>query len=119
MVKVKNNRRMVCAICGKAKPPSQFRAVGSLRRGFAEALTQEHPGLTEDSLVCLEDLNRYRRVYLEKLITSERGELSALEREVIDAMARDQTLAENVAAEAERELSFGERTADKVADFGG
>jgi uncharacterized membrane protein len=57
---------------------------------------------------------------LEHILTDEAGRLSALDREVIDALASGQVLAQ--APENDEDMtaySFGDRMSDRVAAFGG
>ena len=49
----------------------------------------------------------------------ERGEISALERQVVDSLAREETIALDIESGWAGTRSFGERVADFVADFGG
>jgi uncharacterized membrane protein len=73
-----------------------------------------------DSDPLLPDLNRYRSEYFEVLINADKGELSALENDVIKSLKEEEELiATNINVEFERQLRFGEWAADKLADFGG
>jgi uncharacterized membrane protein len=56
---------------------------------------------------------------VQDLLADEKGELSSLERSVIESLARHETLAEDVEARFQKKLSVGERLADQIADFGG
>jgi uncharacterized membrane protein len=49
----------------------------------------------------------------------ERGELSDLERQVVESLAREETVARDVEAAWAGKRTFGERVSDFVADFGG
>ncbi|MFZ1469291.1 MAG: DUF1003 domain-containing protein [Paracoccaceae bacterium] len=69
--------------------------------------------------ICKPDLARFRRQYVEHLLQDERGELGELDRQVIESLEAGQLVTRNPADEIEKESSFGERTADKVAEFGG
>ena len=51
--------------------------------------------------------------------TEERGELSALDREVVESLARHEILSENVEEEMAEARSLGERLSDHLATFGG
>ncbi len=53
------------------------------------------------------------------LLESERGELSSLENEVVRSLREHELLSSNVDEEVEQNWTFGERMADKIADFGG
>ena len=74
----------------------------------------------EDPWICEEDLSRYRRAYVKKLLNDERGELSELDRKVLDSIEKGVSTVQsgaNLALEPPR--TFGERAADTVASFGG
>ncbi len=53
------------------------------------------------------------------MLTTERGELSSLESEVIESLREHELLAANVNESFDESMTFGERVADKVASFGG
>jgi uncharacterized membrane protein len=109
----------VCGVCGRSKPRSQLKSVALIRLPIAELIRNDHPDLSADGFVCHEDLNRYRSAYVESLVAAERGEISNLEREVVDSLARHDTLSSNVEEEFQQQLTLGQRTADRVAGFGG
>ena len=47
------------------------------------------------------------------------GEITALEQSVVDRLARHETMAVNVDDELDQARTFGQRLADRVAEFGG
>jgi len=118
-VKEDRNSHLPCAICGRSLPRRQLLSGGIVRPAVADTIRQDHPEWTSDSFICREDLARYRGRYVHELIESERGELTTLEREVVDSLREHEILSENVDAQFERSWSFGERLADRIADFGG
>ena len=109
----------VCNVCGRSKPRSQLEPAALVRPRIAELIQNDHPDWSPDGYICHEDLNRYRSAYVQSLISTERGEISNLEREVIDSLAKRETLASNVEEEFQQQLTLGERIADRVAGFGG
>lgn len=110
-------RRPHCAICGKeAREP---RAFGLIRPAVAQAMLLDHPELHADSLICGKHVVPYRSSYVTDLLERERGELSELEKQVLESLAREETVSENVEQEYDDKRSFGERAADIVAEFGG
>ena len=110
-------RRPHCAICGKeAREP---RAFGLIRPAVAQAMMLDHPGLHADSLICGKHVAPYRSSYVTDLLERERGELSELEKQVLESLAREETVSENVEEQYDDKRSFGERAADVVAEFGG
>jgi uncharacterized membrane protein len=83
-------------------------------------IAEEVKECSPESLICDEDLAKFRRRYVENLLEDERGELSDLDRHVLDSFEKGtltvQTSADNA---MDRRLTFGEKVADKVASFGG
>lgn len=109
-----------CVVCGRQFPLWKLRRASQLRPAQYEMISAEVPACNPDSLVCGEDLARFRRQYVEKLLDDERGELGALDRQVLDSIEKDQSTVQEAGAELlERSSSFGERAADHVASLGG
>ena len=53
------------------------------------------------------------------LIAEEKGELAAIDKDVMEAIKNNSVLTENIEDEIEGELTFGQKLADKIALFGG
>ncbi|HMR42379.1 MAG TPA: DUF1003 domain-containing protein, partial [Saprospiraceae bacterium] len=47
------------------------------------------------------------------------GELAAIDRDVMDAIKNNAILSENIRDDIDGRLTFGQKVADKIADFGG
>jgi len=90
-----------------------------VRPAVAELIRKEHPDWSHDSFICLKDLNHFRAAYVEDMLETERGELSTLEEQVLRSLKEQEVLTTDINAEFDRKLTFGERLADRVADFGG
>ena len=115
----KRIRRHTCAICGKIFPARDVIPGMAVRDAVANEILRDHPDWSPESFICRPDLNRFRTKYVHSLLESERGELTSLEQEVVHSLRDYEVLAKNVEAEFEREWSFGERLADRIAAFGG
>ncbi len=109
--------RPLCAICGEpTREPIVFSMV---RPSLATGLSAAHPNLAANDVICRKHLTAQRTRYVEQLLERERGELSDLEHQVVESLAREETVARDVEAAWEGERTFGERLSDFVADFGG
>ena len=109
--------RPLCAICGEpTREPIVFSMV---RPSLATGLSAAHPNLAANDVICRKHLTAQRTRYVEQLLERERGELSDLERQVVESLAREETVARDIEAAWEGERTFGERLSDFVADFGG
>jgi len=111
--------RHVCAIDGKPFSDRELIPGALVRDSIAAEIRKDHPDWTADSYICRADLATYRTRYVHSLLESEKGELTSLEKEVLESLREHEILAENVDAEFERDWSFGERLADRIATFGG
>src|SRR2546427_10738739 len=106
--------RTHCAICGEAtREPIAF---GIVRPSLAAGLAAAHPNLTVDDVICRKHLTEERTRYVGQLLERERGELSELERQVVESLAREETVARDIEAAWAGKRTFGERVADFVAD---
>ena len=90
-----------------------------LREGIFELIQTQLPGFGKDDFISNSELNQYRRLYLTSLILQEKGELAAIDQEVMEAIKNNSILSENIQEQQEGELTFGQKLADQVASFGG
>ncbi len=109
--------RPKCSICSKdARNAVRFDAV---RPEIASLMLADHPELKPGDHICGRHVGDYRTRYVAQLLERERGELSELERQVVESLAREETVSRDVEAAWEHHRTPGERVADAVADFGG
>jgi uncharacterized membrane protein len=109
--------RPKCALCGKgARDAMRFEAV---RPEIASLIAADHPDLKPADHICGRHINDYRTRYVAELLERERGELGDLERQVVESLAREETVSRDVETAWEVRRTPGERVADAVADFGG
>jgi uncharacterized membrane protein len=113
------NHRHKCGICGKEFSDRELVRSALVREAITRLIRQEHPDWSEESYICQADLSRYRADYIHTLLESEKGELTNLEHEVLESIQKHELLSQNVDIEFEKEWSFGEKLADRIADFGG
>ncbi len=106
-----------CALCGRITPRAALQRLGDLRPGLANLARGERDGLQDDSLICHNDVKRLRRLYVTALLADEAGELSRLNRAVVNSFGDDTPLASTLEPDAPR--TAGDRMADRVAAFGG
>ena len=90
-----------------------------VRNAVTEQIKISYPDWKPEGYICLSDLNRFRMKYIQKLLESEKGELTTLDHEVLESLQRHETLSSNVDAEFEQDLTLGAKMADKLATFGG
>ena len=110
---------MTCAICGKLFGGRNIISGEIVRKELAEEILKTCPDWSSKSFICRADLALVRGRYVRSLLESERGELSALEQEVVSSLREHELLSSNVDAEFEQNWTLGERMADRIAAFGG
>ncbi len=112
-------QEFTCHITGETLPISELYQGAGLRKSLFELVQADYPDFTLQSYISIEALNKYRKKYLEVIIQSERGELSRLEQEVIQAISKDQFLSGNLELKTPEKLTLGQQLADRIAAFGG
>ena len=113
------NSKPQCQICHRATSPHAGTPGELLRPSLLEFIQKRVPHFDPRGFICFNDLGRFRRDYVKEVLEDEVGELTALDHEVIDSLQQHEILAENTGKEFEKDLTFGERLSDRIADFGG
>lgn len=108
-----------CSITGKEFPVTDLTPAGNVRKSLSDFIRREYPGLKDNDLISDEALDVYRRKYLEDMVQDETGKLNEMEKEVVQAIADEDIIADHLAGDEKETLNFGQRLADKVATFGG
>ena len=108
-----------CQVCGKDAAQADLIALSSVRPVVVNVIRQDYPEWSDEGFICADDLNRFRYDYVRSLIETERGELSDLEKEVLESLASHEILSTHVDKEYDSTLTFGQRLSDKIASFGG
>jgi uncharacterized membrane protein len=111
--------KVTCAISGREISAKAAVALDMLRPGLAERIRRDHPALPDAAMLAADVVNDYRRRYIEELLRDEHGEVTELDRQVTESIARHDTIVENTEAEFEQHRSLGERLSDGLAAFGG
>jgi uncharacterized membrane protein len=108
-----------CALTGRSLPKRELVSLDALRPALAEAIRQDHPELPVHALIAQDQIAAYRLRYVNAMLASERGEVSELDRQVAESLARSELITSNTDDDIDRERTFGQRLADHVASFGG
>ncbi len=90
----------------------------SVRRSIFNFIQSEHPEFTTEKYLSVSEFNYYRGKYIMESLIKEEGELSKLEKTVVNSLKERTTLTDKI-ANKEQTSTFGQRVADNVASFGG
>ncbi|MBU0577495.1 DUF1003 domain-containing protein [Patescibacteria group bacterium] len=108
-----------CSLCGLQKSTKQLTSVDLIRDGVVALMKKAHPDWDGAGSICMEDLNQFRNQYVEEVVKKQKGDISTLERHVLKGLKEHELIAQNINTAFDRQLTVGEKTADKVAEFGG
>jgi uncharacterized membrane protein len=115
----KASPNLVCTVCGREVHAADATPGDLVRPAIAEAIRRDHPDWTPSGPVCLDDLNHYRTMQVQEMMLADRGELSALEEEVLRSLHEQEVVSQDVNRAFDLQASVGDRVADRVAAFGG
>lgn len=110
---------VICQVCKEYKKMSDMLSAEIVRAPIVEKIKMTCPDWSPQGFICNADLNRYRAEYVKDVIKADKGELSKLEEQVVVSMKEQALLSQNINVEYDRQRSFGEIMADRLADFGG
>lgn len=96
------------AVCGK-----------DIRDGIFDLICSKTTAFSRNSYISVDELNKFRRLYLTNLVAEEHGELAAIDVDVLNAIRDNSILSENIEDEKQGKISLGDKLADHIATFGG
>ena len=108
-----------CAVCKKTFDAKDVVSAHLVREPICKLIRSEHPEWSDESYICRPDLSIYRSRYVHLIMESEKGELSDLENEVLESLHKHELISSNADQAFERDWTFGEKLADRIASFGG
>ena len=108
-----------CVICGVEGTSDTLVPLGSVRPNVAQQLRAMKPELADEDYICLSDIQRARGQHVERLLRDEKGEITALEKEVLSALSDHEILSEHPQLPDSDGRTLGERLSDRLAAFGG
>ena len=111
--------KKTCQICGRDNSKTEILSSIIVRPAVSKMIEESFPKWNPKGFICREDLQKYRKDYLQKLLVDEKGELSNLEKDVIDKLTEYESISANVEKDFIAKLTFGDKVADIVAAFGG
>jgi uncharacterized membrane protein len=109
----------LCQICRGQKKLSEVIPAELVREAVVETIRKTYPDWLSTGFICISDFNQFRANYVKNVLEKEKGEISSIEEQVIRSVNENELLSKNINTEFEQKLTFGERLADKIADFGG
>lgn len=108
-----------CQVCGNSFSGHNVLPASLVRDSVARLIVARFPNWDPAGFICRSCLNGFRAEYVRSEMEQDRGELSALEEEVMRSLHGSALVTDNLNQQFDSSLTLGERISDKVADFGG
>ncbi|WP_394777059.1 DUF1003 domain-containing protein [Flavobacterium sp.] len=115
---MKNNSTFKSSISDVSFPESEKIWGKSIHDPILGLIIKDFPSFNDTDCIGVKELNKYRQIYISNYLSTEIGTLSDLEKSVITSLKEDKSIV-SIVEDEEETRSFGQKIADKVADFGG
>lgn len=114
-----SHKKNKCEICSRVFSNKNLFPIELVRPKIVDFLKESNPSLNPEGFICSTDLRLFRAKYIENLLLHDRGNITHLDKEVLESLENYKLISENINKKFETKLTFGEKVADKVAQFGG
>lgn len=108
-----------CDLCREQFEDDQLLPLELLRRSIVTLIKKDYPSLTDASLICPQDLRRYRAERAHLFLSHHLRQLSATEHDVILSVKEDKLISRDIEEAMAAKITFPDWLTDKVAEFGG
>jgi hypothetical protein len=111
-----------CQLTGKEYPIKHLASAQSIREPICQLIKQHYPDWNQEGYRSFDKLREFRTKYLQNLMTTQNGDISDLEKVVLQSEGKAELLSTTFIQQENTNndnAPLGERTADKVAEFGG
>lgn len=105
-------------ISGKEFPEKERVSAKNIRQSLLHFINKTHPNFSKNCFLSIEEMNDYREKYISEFLNKKLGNLTEVEKQVIQSVSKNTMISTEV-EEDEQKTSFGQKLADKVAEFGG
>jgi uncharacterized membrane protein len=106
-------------ISNKEFPISEKVSAKTIRHSILNLIQKDNAQFSHESYLSISELNNYREKAISDYLVKEIGELTELEKTVLNSVTNNNTLTDKIDGEEENVFTIGQRIADKVASFGG
>ena len=105
-------------LSGKEFPENEKISAKNLRQSLLHFINKTHPNFSKNCFLSIEEMNDYREKYISEFLNKKLGNLTEVEKQVIQSVSKNTMISTEV-EEDEQEITFVQKLADKVAEFGG
>ena len=105
-------------LSGKEFPENERVSAKNIRQSLLHFINKTHSNFSKNCFLSIEEMNDYREKYISEFLNKKLGNLTEVEKQVIQSVSKNTMISTEV-EEDEQKTSFGQKLADKVAEFGG
>lgn len=105
-------------LSGKEFPENEKISAKNIRQSLLHFINKTHPNFSKTCFLSIEEMNEYREKYISEFLNKKLGNLTEVEKQVIQSVSKNTMISTEV-EEDEQKITFGQKLADKVAEFGG
>lgn len=111
--------RVKCFISGKNISADRAIKGSAIRETLFEFINSKYPEFGREDYLSRMAYDKMRHDYLLNILKFGDEVVTSQQKEVVDAITRNEVLSENIEPILDDSLSFGDKAADKIAEFGG
>ncbi|MGL5561053.1 MAG: DUF1003 domain-containing protein [Tannerellaceae bacterium] len=112
-------QKLTCFITHKPITAREAVYGGNMRDTLFTYIKGLYPAFTEESYISRVEFLKLRREYLMSLVKTDSEEATDAEKEVVNAISSNKIMTEDIEPIIDKQLTFGQRAADRIAEFGG
>ena len=105
-------------LSGKEFAENEKISAKNIRQSLLHFINKTHPNFSKSCFLSIEEMNDYREKYISEFLNKKLGNLTEVEKQVIQSVSKNTMISTEV-EEDEQEITFVQKLADKVAEFGG
>jgi uncharacterized membrane protein len=109
----------VCYVTGAEYDIDDLISGADIREAVIDEIQKDHPDFNDNSYISTRELFKYRQRHMENIVKKEVGQITELEKQVLEKLKSNKFIAEDVEPEIESDASFANRLSDRIAEFGG
>ena len=113
------NDKKLCVVCKKNFAAGDLVPFSAVRNMLSAMIKHDFPEWSDGCYICNSDMKAYRAKEVQAIIEKEVGELSDLEKEVVESLHRHELISSDAEQEFAEKRTIGEKLSDNLAAFGG
>jgi len=112
-------KTFISDLSNKKFPVTEKVSATTIRHSILNLIQKDYPAFKHESILALSELDHYREKVISDYLVKEKGELTDIEKTVLSSVSNNTLLTDKIEGEEKKDLTSGQRVADKVAKFGG